>query len=162
MSVPVIMGTKPALMQFAHQLLIVSDQCHSHSKTIRSERRKCITKAQTIQNNHCWHTHFKWGFHCHKNVYCSLWKEYSWGHNYDIWCCINKISKSTLLIWIGNPSSQSMTEAYTEKKANPPFYRCIIFPPNPRLFNRSRSVDFEVVPYHLSLNESFSKQKINQ
>lgn len=44
-SVPVIMGTKPALMKFAHQSLIVSDRCHSHSKTIRSERRKVYHKG---------------------------------------------------------------------------------------------------------------------
>lgn len=103
-------------------------------KQLEVREGKCITKAKTIQKNHCWHTHVKWGFHCHKNAHCSLWKEYSWGHNYNIWCCINKIPKSTLLIWIGNPSSQSMMEAYMEKKENPPSYRCIIFLPNPMLF----------------------------
>lgn len=93
LSVPVIMGRKPAHMQFAHQPLIVSDCCHGHSKTIRCERWKLITKAYTIQNKHCLHTNFKCGLHCHQNTHCSLWEEYSWRHNYNIWCCINKISK---------------------------------------------------------------------
>lgn len=137
LSVPVIMGRKPAHMQFAHQPLIVSDCCHGHSKNIRCERWKLITKAYATQNKHCLHTNYKCGLHCHQNTHCSLWEEYSWRHNYNIWCCINKISKKahSSQEWTGNPSSQSIMGAYTEKKAKSPSYRWHIFPPNPMLFS---------------------------
>jgi len=45
LTVPVIMGRKSAHKQFAHQPLIVSDCYHSHSKTIRKERRKTYHKG---------------------------------------------------------------------------------------------------------------------
>lgn len=53
LNVPIITGRKPAHMQFAHQPLIVSDCCHSHSKTIRSERRKTYHKGIHRINTVC-------------------------------------------------------------------------------------------------------------